>query len=131
MTLPASSAVDRAIASGELPATLPFVKRETVAALTKAYPNEPTALEAIRQSLTAFYASRPDIAGKDLDRAVSTTQRLYATNVFPEMSVTWETYKSQLGHPESSGCFRCHDDEHKTSSGKAIRQDCELCHKDQ
>ena len=27
-----------------------------------------------------------------------------------------------------SGCFRCHDDEHKSAEGKAITQDCSACH---
>jgi hypothetical protein len=131
MTLSASAAIDRAVASGDLPGALPFVKREALAALTKDYPNEPAALDGIGQSLAGFYASRPDVSRSDVDRAIATARRIYSTSVFPEMSVKWETYKSQLGHPESSGCFRCHDDEHKSSSGKVIRQDCELCHKDQ
>ena len=28
----------------------------------------------------------------------------------------------------STGCFRCHDDLHKTRDGRAISQDCELCY---
>jgi hypothetical protein len=31
---------------------------------------------------------------------------------------------------DSPGCFRCHDDEHKASDGRVIKQDCELCHKE-
>jgi hypothetical protein len=26
------------------------------------------------------------------------------------------------------GCFRCHDDDHKSTSGKVIGQDCSACH---
>jgi hypothetical protein len=26
------------------------------------------------------------------------------------------------------GCFRCHDDSHKTKDGKTIGQECTLCH---
>jgi hypothetical protein len=48
--------------------------------------------------------------------------------VFPLMRVTWGTYPNQLGHIDTPGCFRCHDDSHKTKDGKAISQDCELCH---
>jgi hypothetical protein len=29
---------------------------------------------------------------------------------------------------ESNGCFRCHDDQHKTREGRAISMDCALCH---
>jgi hypothetical protein len=55
-------------------------------------------------------------------------QQLYATNVFPAMNVTWGTHANNLGHTDSPGCFRCHDDQHKTSDGRVIRQDCDLCH---
>jgi hypothetical protein len=29
---------------------------------------------------------------------------------------------------DSPGCFRCHDDEHKSADGGVISQSCELCH---
>jgi len=131
MASSAETAVDRAIAAGDISRSLPYIKREAVGALTGEYPNEDAAVGAISSRLAAFYATTPNVAKSDVAGAVSAVQQLYRSNVFPEMHVTWGTYKSQLGHPESSGCFRCHDDEHKTASGKAVRQDCELCHKDQ
>ena len=47
------------------------------------------------------------------------------------MKVTWGTYPNHLGHIDTPGCFRCHDDEHTTKDGSVIRQDCEMCHKEQ
>ena len=47
------------------------------------------------------------------------------------MNVTWGTYANNVGHtrPDSfPGCFRCHDEDHKTKEGKVISQDCSLCH---
>jgi hypothetical protein len=44
------------------------------------------------------------------------------------MKVGWGTYPDQMGHTTSMGCFRCHDEGHKTPDGLAIRQECELCH---
>ncbi len=44
------------------------------------------------------------------------------------MRVTWGTHINNLGHTDSPGCFRCHDDNHKTADGEVIRQDCDLCH---
>jgi len=47
------------------------------------------------------------------------------------MNVTWGTYKGHNGHQNEEdgyGCFRCHDDEHQTSFGKTIPQNCDLCH---
>jgi hypothetical protein len=49
------------------------------------------------------------------------------------MKITWGTYTNQLFHVNDGGCFRCHDDTHgvKGDSGKKVRNDCELCHKEQ
>jgi hypothetical protein len=44
------------------------------------------------------------------------------------MNIGWGTYANQNGHTTSNGCFRCHDESHKTRDGLAIRQDCQLCH---
>ena len=60
--------------------------------------------------------------------AIGVTQAFYRHNVFPSMKIGWGTYSSQLGHTTSSGCFRCHDESHKTRDGVTIRQDCESCH---
>ena len=48
--------------------------------------------------------------------------------VFPDLNVTWGTYKNNLGHTATAGCFRCHDDQHTAPDGKAITQDCASCH---
>jgi hypothetical protein len=42
--------------------------------------------------------------------------------------VAFGTYPSNIGHVDSSGCFRCHDDNHKSKDGTTIKQDCETCH---
>ena len=44
------------------------------------------------------------------------------------MKIAWGAYPSFLGHTVATGCFRCHDDEHKTADGRKISQDCALCH---
>jgi len=119
-------AVDAAMASGELGRDLPFLHREAVAALTKEYPSQAAADVGIATHLREFYtaASAPAV-----DRAVSAVQQVYRRNVFPEMKVGWGTYVNQLDHVSTPGCFRCHDDNHKSRDGKAVRQDCELCHR--
>jgi hypothetical protein len=63
-----------------------------------------------------------------VEQAVSAVRAIYERNVFPEMKVTFGTYANNLGHVDSSGCFRCHDDDHKSKAGKAIGQECETCH---
>jgi hypothetical protein len=122
-------AVDAAIAGGELPRSLPFIRREAVAALKANHADRPAAEREIAGQLTNFYrASGTSIPQPDLERAIQATQRLYARNVFPKMNVTWGTYPNHIGHMDAPGCFRCHDDNHKTKDGRAIKQDCELCH---
>jgi nitrate/TMAO reductase-like tetraheme cytochrome c subunit len=122
-------AVDAAIAGGELSRGLPFIRREAVAALKTNYADRPTAEREIAGHLTNFYrTSGKAIAQPDLERAIQATQRLYARNVFPGMNVTWGTYPNHIGHMDAPGCFRCHDDNHKTRDGRVIKQDCDLCH---
>ncbi len=126
-------AVDRRLASGEMPRTLPFVRREAVAAVKEKYETQDAAQVAIAKRLADFYQKQyPDIYATrraEVDRAISAAQRAYGRNIFPKMSITWGTYANNIGHMDFPGCFRCHDDNHKTKDGKAIGQDCELCHK--
>jgi hypothetical protein len=121
-------AVDTAIAQGRIPRELPFVRREAVAAVRGAYADRNAALDAIAQRLTGFFTSRGGVDAALVTRAVSATQDVWSRNVFPAMNVTWGTYPSHIGHVDTPGCFRCHDDTHKSSAGTVISQDCELCH---
>lgn len=126
-------AVDSALFNGALPLDLPFVRREAVAALNATYPDPAAAEAGIRASIETFYATNHAalVSAKDprIQRAVSGVQRIYAHNVFPLMKLTWAAHPNHLGHTDSPGCFRCHDEEHKSSDGRAVSQDCELCHK--
>ena len=125
-------AVDERIGLGQIPRDLPFVRREAVKALEADYASEPEAMEAIATALGDFYLkSYKDVASgrqPDIQRAVQAVQAVYRQNVFPEMKVTFGTYVNNIGHIESPGCFRCHDDEKATKEGRKIGQDCELCH---
>ena len=122
-------AVDAALARGAIPAALPFARRQAVAALKADYTDRATADREIAQRLRSFYAAN-DPPGQDaeVDRLVKTAQFLYARNVFPAMKVTFGTHLTNVGHTDAPGCFRCHDDQHKSADGRVIRQDCDLCH---
>jgi hypothetical protein len=124
----ADRAVDTALAQGRIPRELPFVRREALAALKQPHATRDAALQAIAVRLRDFYTSTPATDARLLDRAVAGAQDAWAHNVFPAMKVTWGTYPNQLGHVDSPGCFRCHDDEHKSADGAVISQSCELCH---
>jgi nitrate/TMAO reductase-like tetraheme cytochrome c subunit len=125
-------AVDAALFQGALPADLPYLRREAVAVLQQAFATRDEAEAAIRTHLEGFYAQAyPDLVrtgDSRLGQAVTGTQRLYAHNVFPKMQLGWGTHPDHIGHTDSPGCFRCHDEEHKAPDGRVIRQDCELCH---
>ena len=129
----ADRALYEAIAFGDIPRTLPFIKREAIRLLKAEYASQPAAAAAIAQQLGQFYqATYPEIfAGRraEVDQAIQGTQRVYQRNVFPIMHVTWGTHPNNIGHTDFPGCFRCHDDNHKTKDGRTIPQDCELCHK--
>jgi hypothetical protein len=125
--LTAARALDGAIAANRIPRTLAFVKREALAAVTAAYPDRASAAAAISARLREFYEPR----GADqaaLRAAIAGTQDVWSSNVFPEMEVTWGTYPNHIGHIESPGCFRCHDESRRAADGATISQDCELCH---
>ena len=133
MAATAEHAVDEMIARGAIPRTLPFVRREAVKALKTSYPTQEAAGEGISRMLRDFYRSTYPQAymsqRQDVERAVQTADSIYRRNVFPEMNVQFGTYPNNIGHMDFPGCFRCHDDNHKSKEGKAIGQDCESCHK--
>ena len=123
-------AVDAAIGAGMINAKIPFVRREAIRALRAAYPSHDVALPQIERTMReAMNAQLPHAFDEaDLRKAIGVTQAIYRHNVFPSMKIDWGTYADQSGHTTSAGCFRCHDETHKTRDGLAIRQDCELCH---
>jgi cytochrome c556 len=133
MAASAERAVDRVIARGAIPRTLPFVRREAVKALKGSHPTETAALDAIATALRRFYETEHGevfaARREDVERAVRAAQGVYQQNVFPEMNVEFGTYPNNIGHVDAPGCFRCHDDSHVAADGGTIGQDCGSCHR--
>lgn len=121
-------AVNDAMAQGRIPRELPFIRREALAAVTGEYGDRVAGLERIAARLREHYRAQPSADARLVERAIVGTQDVWARHVFPAMRVTWGTYPNHIGHIDTPGCFRCHDDEHKSKDGKVIRQDCTLCH---
>jgi hypothetical protein len=125
-------AVNTLMARGDIPKTLLFARREIVKALKASYPTQEQAAEGISRTLRDFYRSQYPAQymsrRQDVEKAVNAATDIYRRNVFPEMSVTFGTYANNIGHMDFPGCFRCHDDNHKSKDGKQIGQDCETCH---
>ncbi len=124
----ANDAVEKAIAAGTLSADLPNIKRVAVQAMTQ---KEITSTTDAPQKIADFI--RAKYADATLASAVPATiaevQRIFALTVFPERKADWRIYPNNIGHKDWLGCFRCHDDKHKTSLGQPVRSsDCNSCH---
>jgi len=121
-------AVDKAITGDAISHSIPYIKREVMKAITADYPDRDTAESAIADSLKTYYAGGAWEESPELASAIAKSQEIYQRNIFPKMNIGWGTYPSHLGHENSPGCFRCHDDEHSTDDGETITQDCDNCH---
>jgi nitrate/TMAO reductase-like tetraheme cytochrome c subunit len=125
-------AVDKALALGEIPVNLPFVKKKGTELLKTEYPSNGDASDKISTAFINFYQQNyPDIyakRGEDIRHASQAVVAIYNRNVFPDLKVTWGTYPNNLGHMDFPGCFRCHDGGHTTTDDKTITQDCNTCH---
>ncbi len=119
--------INVAIASGEIPLSLPAIKQAAVEACLEEYETDEQAMSGIEEYITAFYADY-DVNDADIAKAVEGTRRAFAQNIFPAMKVRWEHYPDHIGHQTSPGCFRCHDGLHASEDGQYISHDCEDCH---
>ncbi|HTO76796.1 MAG TPA: NapC/NirT family cytochrome c [Thermoanaerobaculia bacterium] len=125
-------AVDEAMAAGRISTSLPYIKREAVAALRATYADREAAGERIPAAVGEFYRTKyPSVYQKDraaVETAAEQVKAIYLRNIFPEMKVTWGSHPNNIGHDDFLGCFRCHDGKHKSSDGRVIQDDCETCH---
>lgn len=125
-------AVDKALTLGDVPVTLPFVKKESVELLKANYATSSEADAKLPAAFATFYRENyPDLytrRSEDIHQAGQAILGIYNRNVFPELKVSWGTYPNNLGHTDFPGCFRCHDGSHRATDGKSIAQDCNSCH---
>jgi len=130
--LPPDLAVDQGFVAARLDPSLPYLKKQAVEVLSKSYETTPQAVSAIATTLNDFYRTNyPDAYAQQrpsIDSAVKEVQRIFQTYFFPEMKTDWQTHPNNIGHLYFSGCFRCHDGEHVSKTGKVIRNDCNVCH---
>jgi len=125
------SEVDLALVAGRIDRSLPYIKREGVRILTeKVYDSHEEAREGISAAVKAYYTENyPDLAGSPaVEQAGQALGDAYCWNNFPQMKVTWNLYPNHIGHQGSPGCFRCHDNKHKTDTGEKIGKKCGTCH---
>jgi hypothetical protein len=124
--------MDAAMFNGRIDPALPWVKREGMKALKVEYPSHEAARAGIEKQILDFYRTLDAAAwpGREakVKEAAGELGNIWGWNVWPSMKITWGTYASLAGHEQAPGCFRCHDGEHRSESGKVISQDCGLCH---
>lgn len=123
----APDAVDAAIAAGLISRQLPSIRKFALEALHLDVSRDQAA-DAIRRHLQKQYASRGQLdedARQRLETATETLVKIWMRNVYPDRKLTWDSYPSMKTH---DGCYRCHDDRHKTADGKTITKRCDACH---
>ncbi len=129
---PPTRIVDAALADGRIDASLPYIRREAVAVLSKRHANRDAAHAEIGRAITGFYRQQyPQASGSQrsaIERAVAAVRTLYDQSAFPAMNARWDTYPNNVTHFEDRGCHRCHDGQHQSADGRAIRSDCNSCH---
>jgi len=124
--------VDDAITAGTVSKKLPNIKVIAMQALVQDYPTKDSAFNAISGQTNEFYSMMYEELYKnsrtEVDQAIAAIQDGYSRNIFPEMKVKWSAYPLHLGHLETNGCYRCHNDRHKSEDGHVISRNCTLCH---
>ncbi len=120
-------AIDKAFVSGELSATLPSVKKAALQILQTPYGSDQEAEAKIPAAVASFYR-QGQVKADEIEKVGKAVLAIYRRNVFPDLKVGWGTYPDNIGHTDTPGCFRCHDDGHVTAAKKTITQDCGTCH---
>ncbi len=123
--------VDSLLLRGQISTDIPFIRARAVDLLTRANASvedpEPlfAELEAYyRIQFPTFYAENEGQVGD----AITALRETYAQNTYPAQELDWQTHPNNVGHRDWPGCFRCHDGQHFSAEGEAVRLECNLCH---
>jgi len=124
--------VNEALTAGNIPADLPEIKAVSMDICSEEMTTRDSAMSYIRETISEFYRSNyPDLFESKIElveKAIEGLQSVYSQNIFPGMKVRWDAYPNHIGHLEFNGCFRCHNDKHKSEDEKVISKNCNLCH---
>lgn len=130
--LPPASALNLALSTRRISPELPSVRKVGLDLLNAEYPDRDSAHTAIASQLRAYYReNHPDImtaSAQRVDSAAAELLRIYDENFFPEMKTDYRARENNLSHFVNNGCFRCHDGNKRSASGKTIPHDCTTCH---
>ena len=118
---------------GKIDPTLPFIKKKAIELLKDVTLKRELAASIYTKKLKAFYQKKYPAIATSKKSAIEKAGRelgwIYRRNIYPEMKLVWNSYPNHIGHKNTkNGCYRCHDDEHKTKKEEPLSQDCDMCH---
>jgi hypothetical protein len=122
--------IERAMAIGAISLKLPSIKRLAAQAMTQEEITTAAAAPALIESfLRERYARSLPALEAELTATIAEVQRLYSLTIFPDRKADWTVYPDHIGHKDWPGCFRCHDNEHRSDDGRTVSgSDCNSCH---
>lgn len=111
---------------------IPYIKKAAMESLKFTFPSVDNAMKSIEDSIINFYKNNyPELHEKyksPINSAITSIKKGYRMNTFPYMKASSADYSNHIGHLETEGCFRCHNDRHISDKGEKISKDCDLCH---
>ncbi len=123
---------DKMMLTGAVSNKIPFIKKTSMDILRETFSDTDTALLKIEQHISEYYKSEYsdfyDSNKEIINSSIAAVQSAFMMNTFPKMKVTYDLYPEHIGHLESDGCFRCHNNAFKSENGRTITRDCNLCH---
>ncbi len=124
--------IDAAIASGEISLDIPEIKSYIMGILVEEFPTTDSAMNYISNKVNKYYDENYEdfvIANPEvIPKAIEAIQTGYKNNIFPTMKADWSQYPNYMGHVETLGCIRCHNDNFISDDGHVISRDCTVCH---
>lgn len=123
---------DKVMLTGDVSKDIPFIKKASMDILRETFTDKDTAFMKIRESIQNFYQTEYPVLYQEkatiINNSIAAVQRAFSLNTFPRMKVTYDVYPDHIGHLETNGCFRCHNDTFRSEDGRVISKDCDLCH---
>jgi len=130
--LPPTHFIDNYITAGKISKDIPEIKSIAMGILYKEFPTTDSAMNYISDKINSYYGKHYeaifDTSKQMIDEAILAIQQGYKENIFPFMKARWKAYPNYIGHVESMGCFRCHNNNFKSDDGHVISRDCNMCH---
>ena len=124
-------ALDNKIATGVIP-LLPYVKKLGLELVQRPYTDKEQARQLIAEGAEEWYRRNyPEqfrTSARLVTKAGAGIFQAWSENVFPGMNISWRSYASRIGHRDEKGCFRCHAEGLVSREGRAVSNDCNLCH---